>query len=317
MVVKRNEYLGCFGVLHYGDVDVTVQCVNSLLKLSQIQDCLILILDNDLRKNAKDFFLQKYQSLPNIQVEKTEEKCGFSKANNYIYKFCKKYNMQFIAMLNNDIEIHQKGFINILIGIVNLDKYFLIGPDVYKTSTHEHQSPLALYYPGIESINKNIMPAYREMIINDDIVNRVVKQKKIVEFAHKYLPNFAFVLYRSFCKVDAAPKRYSKSYEDCILSGACLIFTKKFINKEDVAFFPETEFYFEEMIMGLRCKINEYKTLYTPKLKVHHKHAVSSLKDAGFQFEHERTVASRMVAAFEVLKMYEEKCTKHSNIGSK
>lgn len=306
MALEKDSFLGCFGILHYGDIGITKKCVNSLLQLNRIQDCLIVILDNDLRMNAKKEFLDIYKSLSNVQLIKTEEKCGFSKANNYLYKKCLLYNLKFIAMLNNDIEIYQKDFIDNLMDVINLNKYYIIGPDIYKPSTHEHQSPLALYYPGVENINNSMMYMYREMLQSDDVVKKFIKQRMVIDLAHKYLPNFIFAMYRSFCNMNTAPLSYTKSYEDCILSGACLIFTNKFINKEDRAFEPETEFYFEEMIMGLRCKIKGYKTLYTPILKVHHKHAASSLKETKSQIEYEKIVANRMIESFEVLKKYEE-----------
>lgn len=306
MTLQKNGYLGCFGILHYGDVEVTKQCVNSLLKLNQIQDCLIMILDNDLRMNAKEEFLSMYKSISNVQVIKTEEKCGFSKANNYLYKNCISYNLKFIAMLNNDIVIYQKNFIDNLIKEIKLNIYYIIGPDVYKPSTCEHQSPIALHYPGVESINNNIMYIYRAMLESDDAIKRFIKQKKVIELAHKYLPEFIFSLFRKISHMNTAPLSYTQAYEDCILSGACLIFTDKFINNEEKAFYPETEFYLEEMIIGLRCKIKEYKTLYTPMLKVYHKHAVSSLKEEKSQFDYEKTVANRMMSSFEVLKKYEE-----------
>ena len=93
MVSEKDSFLGCFGVLHYGDIEVTKKCIDSLLKLNKIQDCLIMILDNDLRTNAKEDFYRMYQSFSNIQFIKTEEKCGFSKANNYLYKQCLSYDL--------------------------------------------------------------------------------------------------------------------------------------------------------------------------------------------------------------------------------
>lgn len=306
MVSERDSFLGCFGILHYGDIEVTKQCINSLLKINRIQDCLIMVLDNDSRDNAKEKFLDIYKSIPNIRVLKTEGQYGFSKANNYLYKQCISYDLLFVALLNNDIEIHQKEFIDNLMDVIQLNKYYIIGPDVYKPSTREHQSPLALYYPGVESINKNVLCSYREMLQNDDVVKKYIRQKNIIELAHKYLPDFLFTLYRSFSRMDAVPLNYKKSYENCIISGACIIFTNKFIKRENKAFDPETEFYFEEMIIGLRCKIKGYKTLYTPSLKVYHKHAVSSLKEAKSQIAYEKIVANRMISSFEVLKKCEE-----------
>lgn len=306
MLSERDSFLGCFGILHYGDIEVTEKCINSLLKLNKIQDCLIMILDNDLRRNAKEYFSKTYQSFANIQLIKTEEKCGFSKANNFLYKQCLSYNFKFIAMLNNDIEIHQIDFIDKLMQIIKQEKYYIIGPDVYKQSTDDHQSPLELYYPGVESINNRMIRECHDVLENDDSANKLIKQKERIVLAHKYLPNFVFYIYRCISQGTTTALRYKQPHEDCILSGACLIFTNKFIKQEKIAFYPETEFYFEEMILGLRCMAKGYKTLFAPQLKVYHKHAASTLQDMKSAIDYERTVAKRMVEAFEVLKKCEE-----------
>ena len=306
MAIGKKSYLGCFGILHYGDINVTKKCIDSLLKLNKIHGCLIMILDNDLRTNVKEDFERLYQSFSNIRLIKTEEKCGFSKANNYLYKQCLLYNLKFIAMLNNDIEIQQIDFIDKLMQIIEQNKYYIIGPDVYKKSTDDHQSPLELSYPGVENINNTIICKCRDILENDDSVNKLIKQKKNIILAHKYLPDFLFYIYRCISQGTTMALRYRQSHEDCILSGACLIFTNKFIKQEKIAFYPETEFYFEEMILGLRCKAKGYKTLYTPLLKVHHKHAASALQDAKSLIDYERTAAKKMMESFEILKKCEE-----------
>lgn len=306
LVLERDSFLGCFGVLHYGDIEVTKKCINSLLRLNKIQDCLIIILDNDLRTNAKKDLSRIFQSFPNVQLIKTEEKCGFSKANNYLYKHCLSYHLRFIAMLNNDIEIYQMDFIDKLMKIVNQEKYYIIGPDIYKQSTDDHQSPLELSYPGVEKINNTMIRQCRDILVNDDSVYKVIKQKKNIILAHECLPNFLFYIYRCISQGVKIALRYKQPHEDCILSGACLIFTDKFIMQEKIAFYPETEFYFEEMILGLRCTYKGYKTLFTPTLKVYHQHAASALQDAESLVDYEKTAAKRMLESFEILKKFEE-----------
>ena len=306
MALERDSFLGCFGILHYGDIEVTRKCIHSLSKLDKIQDCLIMILDNDLRTDVKEDFSEMFHYFLNIQLVKTKEKCGFSKANNYLYKQCLLYNLKFIVMLNNDIEIHQIDFIDKLMQIIRQEKYYIIGPDIYKKSTDDHQSPLALSYPGVESINHTMIHQCRDILENDDSVNKLIAQKKRIILAHKYVPNFLFYIYRCISQGFTVALRYKRPHEDCILSGACLIFTNKFIMQEETAFYPETEFYFEEMILGLRCKSKGYKTLFTPTLKVYHKHAASALQDAKSLIDYERTAAKRMLESFEILKKCEE-----------
>ena len=240
MVLGKDSILGCFGILHYGDIEVTKKCINSLLKLNHIQECLILILDNDLRRNAKEELFRMFKSFSNILLIKSKEEGGFSKANNYLYKHCLSYDPKFIAMLNNDIEIHQIDFIDNLMQIINRKKYYIIGPDIYKKSTGEHQSPMDLSYPGVDSINNGILlRGCRDILENDDSVYKVIKQKKNIVLAHKFLPDFLFLIYRCINQGTQIALKYKRPHEDCILSGACLIFTDKFIKQEKTAFYPE------------------------------------------------------------------------------
>lgn len=300
------KYNSCFGILHYGDIRITIRCIESLLRLKHIEECLIIVYDNDLGSDIKTSLSEYFGSIPNIKVISDGKKHGFSVANNALYSYCKRYDFQFLGILNNDIEIYQKNFIDILIQKIQEDKYYIIGPDIYKKETDDHQSPLAIDYPGIKKIYDQLIKP--SLLISSDIktaMNAVIEKQRI-EKAHRYLPRIFFTLYRSITQGKNYSVRYSKEHENAILSGAALFFTEKYLKVEDKAFYPVTEFYFEEMILGLKCKEKNYRTLYTPDLKVYHKHAVASLADAGSSLKYEQIVAKRMIESFEVLKKYEK-----------
>ena len=62
--------------------------------------------------------------------------------------------------------------------------------------------------------------------------------------------------------------KYKNPVENPVLMGACLIFCPEFVSKLDEVFMPETQFYYEELILAQRCKQLNLKTLYTLELKI-------------------------------------------------
>ena len=182
--------LGCFTVLHYGNSDVTKRCVDSLLKLNRINECKILILDNDLRFDYKEEFDKLYSSCENIHTFKSKSNWGFTEANNFLYTEAKKFNPKFIVVLNNDIEILQKDFIGLLIEKIKLDKYYVIGPDIFKPSTLDHQSPLEDKPYDLKKIDSEVYPGLINIIDGQTISkNQVILNNLYISF-YKYCPKF-------------------------------------------------------------------------------------------------------------------------------
>ena len=71
---------------------------------------------------------------------------------------------------------------------------------------------------------------------------------------------------------------------DVIPFGACLIFTPLFAEKEDKAFDPETQFFYEEYILALRCRRKAYKIVYDPAMTVYHESGAATKKS----YQHSR-----------------------------
>ena len=68
---------------------------------------------------------------------------------------------------------------------------------------------------------------------------------------------------------------YRKEYVNVGLQGACLIFSKDFIEKEEKAFEPEPFLYEEEIFLFIRCIEKGYRILYSPKIGIYHEEAAS------------------------------------------
>ena len=69
---------------------------------------------------------------------------------------------------------------------------------------------------------------------------------------------------------------YSKKYYNVPLHGACLIFSKDYIEQYANAFFDKTFFYYECEILDYICRVDNRKTVYSPDIKVEHHQNIST-----------------------------------------
>ena len=261
----------CFIILHYKDSQVTDQCVRSILAMEQQERIEIVIVDNDIKETAikREKLLQQYQSISNIHVIQIKENGGFSYANNIGYSFAReKLGASFILVLNNDIEFTQKDFVKKLDYSYRQHPCHVLGPDIVRNSTMEHQNPLD---------TRVRTKAEAEYTI------------RMNQFALKYYSVLYPVLYlqtklEEQKRIQQKRKNsdfYSTVQNGIVLFGACLIFTPKFIENEIYAFTPETAFYYEEYILTLRCKRKGYTIVYDPELSVLHESSAVTKKKFG------------------------------------
>lgn len=269
----------CFNVLHYQSFNATTMCVDSLLKLKGIEKCLIVILDNGSPNHSFELLKNRYSANPIIKLLHSIENLGFSEGNNKLYRFSKLYNPQFIVVLNNDIEIRQKNFVDVLQKTYTANPSYLIGPDVYCPRGQEHQSPLYKELPSKVDIERLVAERKSEIEYIDEALN-LYRHREKTENIRKYVPYWIIEI-RKRLKHEFVNLHYKQQFiVNPVLQGSCIIVTKLFMKNEELLFTPDTGFYCEEMILALRCKLNGYKTLYTRNLKVIHWHGISS----GFQY---------------------------------
>ena len=76
-------------------------------------------------------------------VLQIKENGGFSYANNQGYQYAREhFGKSYIIVLNNDIEFTQKDFISRLEKSYVNNQCYVLGPDVTRQSTGEHQNPM-------------------------------------------------------------------------------------------------------------------------------------------------------------------------------
>ena len=93
---------------------------------------------------------------------------------------------------------------------------------------------------------------------------------------------------------------YSQLQKNIVPFGACLIFTPLFVEKEEKAFEPETQFFYEEYILALRCQRKGYNIVYDPSMLVKHESGAATRKSYGTEKKRTRFMMEKTVGACEV-----------------
>ena len=261
----------CFVILHYGSYDETDQCVRSILELGGSENARIVIVDNETERNLKEreSLVHMYEWDSRIHVLTNTEDGGFSHGNNLGYAYARDVlKADCIVMTNNDVVFQQREFLLVLFQSAYYGSCHIVGPKVIHGKTGKMQSPISR---GLRTI---------------DQAERTIKWNRI---ALRFFPAaFIFVKTKEWIKGGQQSNGsgdYDWDYEtaqtDVIPCGACLIFTPPFVYNEAKAFDPETQFYYEEYLLALRCQRKGYRMAYEPALSVLHESGASTGRKFG------------------------------------
>lgn len=258
-----------FVILHYKDMSVTDKCVESILSMNSQEGIRIVIVDNDLQEQEEQRRKNHlhYREKENISILYIKENGGFSYANNVGYQYAREVlNASFIIVLNNDIEFTQKDFPERMTRIYKYTSCHILGPDIVKSSTNEHQNPMDQRVRTRKEAEYTI---------------------KMNQFALRFYPLMYPVLYWKLKKDESMRLRkkeenssyYEAQQQQIVPFGACLIFTPLFVEREEKAFSPETKFFYEEYLLAHRCLKKGYRIVYDPDLLVMHESGAATKKD--------------------------------------
>lgn len=294
-----------FVILHYGDLETTDLCVSSILRMDQQERIRIVIVDNDVKEapESRQRIQDRYRGIGRITVLPVMENGGFSYANNLGYAYARDVlGASFIVVVNNDIEFHQKDFIERLDRAYREHPAAVLGPDVVRKSTGEHQNPLdvrlrtRLEAERTARMNEMALKCYG-LIYPFLYLNRWRLEKastKARRAADTRAEEAAAEAMTGKASANArAGETAGAAREGVVLFGAILIFTPLFTEREEKAFWPETGFYYEEYILAARCRKHGYRMAYVPQLQAFHESGKATKRSFGsekkrlrFEMEH-------------------------------
>lgn len=256
-----------FIILHYQNIDDTINCVESIKKLKNLnnENYKIIIVDNKSPNNTGQELKEKFEKDDTIDLLLLDKNYGFSKANNIAYKKAKTYNPTAILVLNNDTLFEDREFLIKLNDICKSDKkYDIICPDIINLNGN-HQNPLRdkemtvkkavknMIYETIFAFSMNIV-GFRKILLNK-------RKSREEQWFKKYYNT----------KNNINP-------EDFVPFGAFIIYMNKWLETESVAFVSDTFMYEEEDMLSLYIHKKKYKMIYAENLKVKHLEGQSTQK---------------------------------------
>lgn len=101
----------------------------------------MIIVDNASPNKSGMILEKEYAENNNIDIIISNDNLGFAKGNNLGYKLAKKYDPDYIIILNSDIVISQEDFCSRIDYAYNKYNFDVLGPDIYSTKMKYHQNP--------------------------------------------------------------------------------------------------------------------------------------------------------------------------------
>ena len=242
-----------FVILHYKNINDTFECIDSIKKIKGNKR--IIIVDNN-SLNKKDAELLKKEVDDVILLE---ENLGFAKANNKGVDLAKeKYNPDFVAVLNNDIVIDDIEFIEKLESDYKKYKFDMIGSKI-----------------NTEGDSYNPFPVLKNKNEVECEIKRCNKLIKIYSSAVLYRLLKIYLGIKHFINKPIKPEN-GKSFENgAALHGCAIIFSKKYLEKYEHAFYNDTFLYHEEEFLYQRVIKDKLVSVYDPNLELYHKEGAS------------------------------------------
>lgn len=245
-----------FIVLHYKNINDTVECIESIQKQKRERKISIVVVDNNTLNGFDEKTLKKY----NVDLVKLDFNLGFAKANNIGCRYAiDKYNPDFLCVINNDTVINQVDFIDKIYSCYENYNFDILGPKIITD--------------GGDSVNP--FPVYQSV---DQIDAAIKKSRLLIKIYSNFLLAFFLNLYikiKSFFKKTVHLKNGECFALKVALHGCALIFSKKYYELYEYVFYNDTFLYHEEEFLYQRVLKDNLMSVYDPSIEIFHKEGAS------------------------------------------
>lgn len=246
----------CFCILHYNNVEVTINCIEDILKNNSNPLFNVVVIDNGSRNGTGELLEEKYKNNKHVFVLKNDINFGFAKGNNIGYFFAKsKLCADIIVVMNSDILVGNTFSVEKIIQSCKSDVE-IIAPDIV-TINGLHQNPYR-YKPFPKK--RYISSLIKNFILLFAINLPVIGENLYLTYAERKNKKNSKV-----CKA-----KINKPIYNFVPHGSCLIYTNKWIKHEGIAFLPITFLYCEEEILYTYVQNKGYQIKYDPTLCIRH-----------------------------------------------
>ena len=242
-----------FIILHYLNIDDTINCVNSILSLSGEKK--IIIVDNGSKNGTGEKLEDLFSQKNNISVIISRNNLGFAKGNNLGIGTIKDKSDCLVSICNSDLIFNDKEFITKAIKCYTNTQFAVLGPLITSDDGIKKEAPSKLEF------------------INDLQLNVEIRKFIILNFINKL---HLIPLSRAIHKIYSKQRIYYPYNKDIDsfkkpikVHGSCFILSPIFFNRLN-GLFPGSFLFEEENILANLCLNNGLKIVYSPSLKVIH-----------------------------------------------
>lgn len=280
-------YKHAFVILHFETIEVTNECVDSIIKNIGENQCEIVIVDNGSKNHSGIELKKKYDQKEHVYVLLNKENKGFARGNNIGYLFAKNVlKCDFVMLINSDTKVLQEEFLSIIEKKYEETNFAVMGPLITK-----------------EGVPTSDNPRREELFV----------PKRIRAFI--FLNQIQYIL--SFVRADAGIDWLFRKYadakrkgiveqvstecqEDVGLHGCCLILSPTY-SKYFKGLNEKTFMYLEEEILQYEVITAGLKTLYSPEIRIEHAEAYTTSRVCKNTVEKRRFVYKNSIESAKVL----------------
>jgi len=233
-------------ILNFNGGDITVECINSLLKqkLEKIE-LTIVVVDNGSSDNSAKAISNIHDLRSKIQILRNKENLGFTGGCNEGMRYALKSGADYILLLNNDTVVDE----NLITNLVEKAKPDMVGAVV----------PKIYFEKGYEF--------HKEKYKKDDL-------GKIIWYAGGEM-DFDNLIGKNIGVDEVDRGQFDITRETELATGCCILLKKETLNA--VGLFDDEYFlYYEDADLTQRIREKGFKIIYEPSAVVWHKNAESS-----------------------------------------
>lgn len=247
--MKKVAYV----ILHYIDLETTINCVESILRHSNDNEKIIVV-DNGSPNQSGNRLDEKYKDDWKVFIIKIKKNLGFARGNNIGYQYAREeLGADIIIVTNNDTVFYSDIYDELL--LVDRMNCEVILPDIINM-TGKHQNPYRdrplsskqVYWGFLKKIVLAIV--YSIPKLNRFMLQRFKNRNKLLKDENPLNPD---------------------NYKTMLLPhGACIVFGSRWVKVEKLSFRNCTFMYGEEELLYEYILLKHYRTIYDRNIVVFH-----------------------------------------------
>ncbi|MBI2010584.1 MAG: glycosyltransferase family 2 protein [Candidatus Chisholmbacteria bacterium] len=228
-------------LLNYNTGPTTIECLNSVKKITWPSQPLIVVVDNASSDNSVKQIKEKFSE---VTVVESSKNLGFAAGNNLGFTTARAMGANIIMLLNNDTKVNPELAENLYSSIKN--KADIVAPKIY-------------FYPGFEF--------HKDRYTKKD-------QGKVLWYAGGHIDwQNIYGIHHGVDEVDHG--QFDREQEIEFATGCCFMASLSVLDKLNL-FNPKYYLYLEDADFSVRAKRVGYKMVYQPKAILWHKNAEST-----------------------------------------